>query len=251
MQFSMFQVQATMEPVRTSSSLPIWAEWAQAIIVVIGGIVAIGMLILYYYEYRKEREEFRRAGERQRVEKAIELAKQFAKDTIPLIGDIFELTKNETYRKDVIKRITGKSKLNFDYPEAISLVRDKAILAEKDIENLENLGIINKIDDLLNELEAMSIALIKNVADEETVYQSLHGIFITTIQYLYLNIALKNIGVAQGPEKLYTGCIELYCKWQYRKMENTMKWENKAKEISIEHENTLRDGAIKSTPLDM
>ena len=68
-----------------------------------------------------------------------------------------------------------------------------------------------KIDDVLNSLEAFSMAFVQNVADEEVVYQSLHQSYIKIVKLLYFRIAYAN---NKPSDKYYTNIIELYKRWR-------------------------------------
>jgi|GEM_PF-3275325 len=239
----------TMHQVRIAN-LPAWVDWVQAAVIILGGIVAISTLVLYYFEYRKGREEFKKAGERQRAEKAVEIAKHFAKAILPQIFEMHDLIAADLFRRKAWEKIITKLNLVFDRDEAYGLVGAEELQEiASDYRDPKNEQKYDKISDLLNQLEAISIEFNKNIADEETVYQSLHGVFILTMQQLYLDIALNNAGVRQGPEKLYTGCVELYKKWRKRQYERTRAWETDIAMKNAEHENVRRKGILKTPPL--
>lgn len=65
----------------------------------------------------------------------------------------------------------------------------------------------------LNKLEYFCMYFNSGVADEETVYQSLHQSFLEMVKVLYFKIASGN---KTGKDKYYTNIIELYNKWSER-----------------------------------
>ncbi len=95
-----------------------------------------------------------------------------------------------------------KDKLNEQFDELLSLqLRDECKTIQID---------------LLNRLEYFSMFFNSQIADEETVYQSLHQTFIGTITYLYFKISLLNKDIK---DKYYTNIIELYNLWNDRFVE--------------------------------
>ena len=69
---------------------------------------------------------------------------------------------------------------------------------------------------LLNELEAFAMYFNTQVADEETVYQSLHQTFRAIMVLCYYDIALRNNVLS---DKYYTNIIMLFNLWNKRYVE--------------------------------
>ncbi len=67
--------------------------------------------------------------------------------------------------------------------------------------------------DTMNLLEYFCMNFKNGIADEETVYQSLHQTFLSCIKLLYIWIAEINIS---GKDKYYTNIIWLFNKWSDR-----------------------------------
>jgi len=86
----------------------------------------------------------------------------------------------------------------------------------------------HEIYKLLNSLEWFAMNFTKNIADEDAVYQSLHQVFISCIQYLYYFISNIN-ETAYG--KFYTNIIELYNIWNKRLVEKAAAEVTKLLEI--------------------
>ena len=70
------------------------------------------------------------------------------------------------------------------------------------------------ITQLLNQLEWFSMNFNYEIAAEKVVYQSLHQVFLSTVQILYFFIALHNKSAPS--DKYYTNLMILYNKWKAR-----------------------------------
>lgn len=66
------------------------------------------------------------------------------------------------------------------------------------------------MNETLNTLEYFCMYLNTKIADEDTIYQSLHQSFLSVIKVVYFRIASRNI---TGKDKYYTNIIELYNRW--------------------------------------
>ncbi|GAB6170098.1 hypothetical protein JCM1393_25580 [Clostridium carnis] len=75
---------------------------------------------------------------------------------------------------------------------------------------------IDTLEDTLNTLEYFCMYFNSGVADEETVYQSLHQSFLSMVKLVYFKIAYIN---ETGKDKYYTNITELYNKWSLRYQE--------------------------------
>jgi len=64
---------------------------------------------------------------------------------------------------------------------------------------------------LLNKLEWFAMIFQYGIADEETVYQSLHQVFLSSVNLMYYSIASLNQYI---PDKYYTNIIWLYNHWE-------------------------------------
>lgn len=94
----------------------------------------------------------------------------------------------------------------------------------------------NTLDDTLNKLEYFCMYFNSGVADEETVYQSLHQSFLEMVKIIYFSIASRN---KSGRDKYYTNIIKLYKKWSDRYSECLQK------EINMNRNNTHEQEEIK------
>lgn len=93
-----------------------------------------------------------------------------------------------------------------------------AVLADYDPEcnvkaDLLRSDYITSQEKLLNKLEWFSMTFHNGIADEETVYQSLHQAFLSGVNLMYYRIAKAN---TYNPDKYYTNIIWLYNCWNDR-----------------------------------
>lgn len=174
--------------------------------------VALLSVIAFYIDYKSRKSK-------ERAEKSILIAKEFAEDIIvrtSLIADIFAERK-------LTKIIT---KVKFSRLEDFTTEELKRLYSEEDIytyyKTLEN---IDKSSDkpfdddsiyiyaskLLNTLEYMCMYIATEVADGEVIYNSLHQTFFNIIHLLYIFIASSN---TDNKDKLYTNIICVYNNWK-------------------------------------
>lgn len=90
--------------------------------------------------------------------------------------------------------------------------------------------------DTLNKLEYFCMYFNAGVADEETIYQSLHQSFLEMVRVIYFRIASRN---KSGKDKYFTNIIKLYNKWADRYFECLQK------EIESTRNNTHEQERIK------
>ena len=66
------------------------------------------------------------------------------------------------------------------------------------------------LTDLLNKLEYLCMYIKNNLANDAVIYQSLHGIFLSTVKISYFLIAWCN---TTKYNKVYTNIIHVYRRW--------------------------------------
>ncbi|WML35329.1 DUF4760 domain-containing protein [Clostridium sp. OS1-26] len=92
------------------------------------------------------------------------------------------------------------------------------------------------INDVLNQLEYFCMNFNSGIADEGTVYQSLHQTFFKIVRLLYFKIAELNIS---GKDKYYTNIIKLHNIWSKRYLSQTEK------EMTLKRKITYEKDCIK------
>lgn len=179
---------------------------------VIALVVALLSVIAFYIDYRSRKSK-------ERAEKSILIAKEFAEDIIvrtSLIGDIF--TDNGLTK--IITKVKFSRLEDFTVEELNSLYSKEDIYKYyKALENIDNTidkqfnekSISIYLGKLLNSLEYMCMYIATEVADGEVIYNSLHQNFLNTIHLLYIFIASSN---SDNKDKFYTNIIYVYNNWK-------------------------------------
>lgn len=247
------------------------------IFVIVGGLVAISQYLLSIKTNKKaiekdieihEKEIYQR--DREKIVKAIELAKYYKDEILPLmrklkkiyielgIYDLMQsIDKNLMVNFDIveIEKILTKPQieqikaLSASYPIATVLPLSNIVYnveyiqEEKSIDET-NIEHINKNDDyaeliinVLNSLEYFSMHFVHNTADHTVTYQPLHTTFLEVIRMLYYNIASVNI---KGEQKFFVNTIALFKKWNKISIEQEDK-ENNAMRSAADIGKILKD----------
>lgn len=139
--------------------------------------------------------------------------------------------------EDKITEITEKTKIHAKYIKCDT---------DEDAKNFFGLEIQSEfkqdVVDLLNNIEWFAMNFISGVADEKTVYQSLHQTYLGLISQLYFFIARNN---KDEHSKYYTNTIELFKIWRDReskvksKEEKMNSRENKKKKSLSKHQKRI------------
>ena len=85
--------------------------------------------------------------------------------------------------------------------------------------------------DFLNELEAISLEIVCNIAEESLIYSCLHQSFLKNVKRLYFFIAKEN---QLDQDRYYTNIISLYLMWEKRsskKKESFIRFTKKINKI--------------------
>lgn len=182
-------------------------------------ITFISVLLVYLdYRHRKNKEK---------AEKSIEIAKDFAFNIIGPLSIIYTF-----FQKNQIDKIINKA--NFLQEEDFDLEELHSLYNEDDINNYKKkiqdndpeYKNRNIICDTLNKLEYECMYISSKVADERYIYNSLHQQFLKVISLLYFEIALIN---TDNKNKYYTNIITVFNLWK-NKYIKAMNKENKIKE---------------------
>lgn len=207
----MFLLDATT-PVVVMSNLEKWYYVSQ--------IVGTGILILTAFYARKQYEDQKKHS---RIAKAAELAKHFKDSVIPsisklnvlfstvqafkLVYDKIDLDKIDTFNQTELSSLVDKNDIE-QYKAALELNMSDVI---KDIPKENDMAFYTLTSRCLNDLEYFCINFNSNIADSNTVYQSLHQTFFDFMPIAYIYISLHNTTSAN---KYYTNIIAIYKKWR-------------------------------------
>lgn len=194
-------------------------------------IVSFLSVVFIYFDYRSRKSK-------EKAEHSILLAKDFSNIMVyklSLLCAIFE-------KKEDINRILTKVKFtnftDFDNKELESLY------SKEDIKNFmkfietfaidmgkdkKAIALRTFIMETLNSLEYMCMYISTNVADEKYIYNSLHQMFLQSIQTLYICISTLN---TDDKDKYYTNIIHVYNLWKDRYLKFCKKEEKFRKKIA-------------------
>lgn len=188
-------------------------------------LVTFISVLLFYIDYRNRKNK-------ERAEKSINIAEQFANSIIPKLSIIFGVFEKFGLYK-ILEEVKFINFTDFDIDELNELYSQESIQKYQELLSKNSHILINDkkvdVEDLmvttLNQLEHMCMYISTKVADEKYIYNSLHQQFFKAISFLYISISLTNIN---NKDKYYTNIIEVFNIWKskyikYDKKEKKMK----------------------------
>lgn len=198
------------------------------------GIISTAIWALYQFE------KSRIASQQ---EKASEIAQDFANNIIERMGLICDvLVANQDIQKMISQIDT--SKLNqFTVMEMLEIINDKKcfqnfeiIVNSKRTQKRYNKILKNRynkserdrfdsffpllIENTLNKLEAICINISSQAAGSQFIYESLHQMFLSTIELLSIKISGSN---TNNVDKYYVNIISVYNMWNLQKQKDIDK----------------------------
>lgn len=201
-------------------------------------IINIGMFIATFISVMFIYWDYRSRKSKERAEHSILLAKDFSNIMVyrlSLLCTIFE-------KKDDVNKILTKVKFtnftDFDNTELQSLY------SKEDIKSIITFIETSAIDtgkdkkaimlrpfimETLNSLEYMCMYISTNIADEKYIYNSLHQMFLQSIQTLYICISTLN---TDDKDKYYTNIIHVYNLWKERYLKFCKKEEKMRRKLA-------------------
>lgn len=200
------------------------------IVMAVCAIVGLGAILIAKSEYNHNRSK-------ESAERAIEMAKYFMDEILPGLSVINKVCQN----KNVYSILTSHKFYeydDFDSDELRNLFDSRDVEKitdvfkntdisnrltcenESDKEEKIKLGLLASL--LLNKMEYMCMYIASEIADDGYIYNSLHQMFLSSIQILYINIAIQNVN---EKDKYYTNIIEVYNKWKERYLTEAEKEE--------------------------
>lgn len=247
------------------------------IFVIIGGFIAIRQYLLSVEANKataekdieiREKEVYQR--EREKIVKAIELARYYKDEILPMmrnlkriylqigIYDIMQsIDKNSMINFDIVEiekvltkpQVDQIKELSATYPMATVLPQSNIVLSTEYSQETDALKQLRSdqffkdndyaelVINVLNSLEYFSMHFVHNTADHTVVYQPLHTTFLEVIRMLYYNIASVNI---KGEQKFFVNTILLFKKWNKISTEQEEK-ENSAMRSAADIGKILKD----------
>ena len=221
-------------------------EHAYYISQILSSVVVIGGLIVSVLQYTATNISNKEQRERERKVKAAEMAYKFQEELIPLMNILAQAYSSSKLDKTLLKKIQDTKLEMFNKEEVLKIVDEDEIVTclyqlyaahlahnytPEQIVKDEKSGKIESIRfsdndkklaekeidmcmmNLANKLEYFGICFNSEIADDDTVYQSLHGLFFNCVEMLYIFTFLDNDAES---DRLFSNVSSLYIKWHKR-----------------------------------
>lgn len=184
-------------------------------------------------------------------EKASEIARDFANNLIERMSLISNVLLQNKEVQKIIKVINSSNINQFTKKEAINIFKKAncsdiflKIIKSKNTQKKYN-KILNEnynekekekfdsnfnvlVNNTLNHLEAIAINISSKAAGSQFIYESLHQMFLSTVEILYLKISDSN---RNNVDKYYTNIISVYNMWNIQKSKDIKKLNKTSKKI--------------------
>ncbi|WP_018758020.1 DUF4760 domain-containing protein [Paenibacillus terrigena] len=197
--------------------------------IIVAGTVVIG---LYQLKALKQqtillKEDMQIRNKRMSIEKSIEYMNWFAKEFLP---------NSSQYRKNA--REKGLSEFKGE-------IEKDFIISQSDLKNVDKLKKLLTmlelgIDDIINQLESFSAAILNGLADEEICFYPLHGSYCEFIEEWYSEYI--SFARRDGNTNYYGNLVELYKVWKSKSIKLNLSKQKAAIEESI---NNIPDKKMK------
>lgn len=224
---------------KSLNDLYLFSQIIASIIVVSGLIVSV----LQYIDTSLSNADIRK---REKKVKAAEMANNFQKDLLPLMNVLTKLYSDAKLNDAVINKIKQSDIKMFNKEEVNELFTNKEIVTAlaklqgayliehyepKNVDCDKETGEIHDVTysekdkmeamhkvssiimELSNGLEYFSINFNSGIADEDTVYQSLHGVFFSCVYMIYMFVFKNN---EKESDRLFSNTSYLYNKWRQK-----------------------------------
>lgn len=197
-----------------------WLDYLNIGTQIVANVFVIIGFIYAYKQYKLYKHEVNTNLEIERSEKAIEVAKLFAENLLEDISDLLDIFE-EIGLQDIMNKVKSEKMKNFTCIEMNRIIDKNELemilgkLKELSKTNQEKFSNISKV---LNQLEYMSMYFNTGIAEEKTVYQSLHQLYLSFVKEVYPVIAFANVN---NKDKAYINVIKLFNVWNERYIENS------------------------------
>lgn len=208
---------------------------------------AIGLIVTAFWSMY----QFTKSKILKQQEKASEIAQDFASNLIERMGLISDvLMPNQEIQKMIKKLDTSKLK-QFTAVEMLEIMNDKQCFekfhkiihskrtqnryktilndrySEKEQEKFDSFFPL-LIENTLNKLEAICINISSQAAGSQFIYESLHQMFLSTVEILSIRISSSN---KDNVDKYYVNIISVYNMWNLQKQKDINKFNKTNKKI--------------------
>lgn len=214
------------------------------------------------YQYTKSRLS-------KQQEKAAKIAQDFSDNLVERMGLISTvLMSNEASRK-IIENLDTERLSQFTHIELLKIINNEEVfdtfqniiedektqkLYDTLLKSTYNEFEYNKFDssfallieNTLNRLEALCINISSKAAGSQFIYDSLHFIFLSTIEILSIKIATDNV---DNVDKYYINIISVYNMWKGQKnidIKKYNKYKNKIKKLAMQADKKVTNLMKKS-----
>jgi len=208
---------------------------------------AIGVVITAFWSMY----QFTKSKTLKQQEKASEIARDFANNLIERMGLISDVLMPNQEIKNMIKNIDTSKLKQFTVVEMLEIIDDNKCFEKfHNIVNSKNtqkryVKILNTrynefeqqrfdsffpllIENTLNKLEAICINISSQAAGSQFIYESLHQVFLNTIEILSIFISNSNMS---NVDKYYVNIIYVYNMWNLQKNKDITKFNKTNKKI--------------------
>ena len=206
---------------------------------ILGGVFIIAGLVVSVLQYTASCVENSILRDQEKKIKAAEMADKFQAEIIPLSNVLARAYKESGMGKLLLDQIEKSELMLFNKDEVENVLKEaktderkvfvglcmgdllqngtitsasaKNVSKEQQLNAEKN---INKcINELSNKLEYFAICFNSGIADEDTVYQSLHSVYFLCVHMLYIFIFAHN---TTESDRLYSNVSALYIRWKTR-----------------------------------
>lgn len=208
---------------------------------------AVGLVITAFwsmYQYTKSKIL-------KQQEKASEIAQDFSDNLIERMGLISDVLMPNQEIQNMIKKLDTSKLKQFTVVEMLEILNDEHcfekfhnIINSKRTQNRYN-EILNSrynekekekfdsffpllIENTLNKLEAICINISSQAAGSQFIYESLHQMFLSTVEILSIRISGSN---RNNVDKYYINIISVYNMWNLQKQKDIDKFNKTNKKI--------------------
>lgn len=211
---------------------------------IISGGFVVGGLVVSVLQYTASCVDNAILRDQEKKIKAAEMANKFQAEMIPELNVLAGAYRCSKLDEKVLDKLKEKELKLFDKDEVDRILAEIKISQEQilsglyagciiydgkiSIKNVKESGKVNisdedkkmaedkiweNINQLSNKLEYFGICFNSGIADEDTVYQSLHNVFFQCVYMLYPFIFANNTSES---DRLFSNVSRLYIKWKER-----------------------------------
>lgn len=219
---------------------------------IIGGVFIVSGLVVSILQYTASYVDKLVLNEKEKKIRAAEMANKFQAEIIPLSITISSAYAKSGLNNTLLPKIKSRNLEMFDQEEVLSIVNaeeranafsklcagylvdhceeenitrnEEGIIISMSFSSLDKTHaeeiMETSLIDLANKLEYFSICFNSGIADEDTVYQSLHKVYFQCVHMLYIFTFYDNVSER---DRLFSNVSTLYINWHKRYEELTEK----------------------------